>query len=619
MGSVTRNDATTIPITDDSTNGYLPIADHGVIGDLRTAALVGINGRIDWFCCPRFDSPSVFGALLDSGKGGSWDVAMVDGLVSTKQFYLPDSNVLVTRFMSEDGVAEVQDLMPLTKPKDPDHRTRIVRRIECVRGRVTMSMRLDPQFDYGRAERTVEADGDRRFTLSGGDLTLHLAADVPLELADDDTVTATVQLGVGETATFSLGVDEIPDDEVDSVASGHIVHATVRFWQSWLAQSNYKGRWREMVHRSALALKLMTHEPTGAIVASVTTALPEEIGGERNWDYRYVWIRDAAFSLYGLLRLGFNDEAAAFMSWLTDRFSDGGDEDGRPLRLMYTIDGETPPDEHSLEHWEGYRGSTPVNVGNGATNQLQLDIYGELIDSVYLFNKYGAGISYNSWNQLCEVMSWLVDNWDQSDESIWEVRSESQNFVYSRLMCWVAFERMIRMSRQRGLPGDVGTWMATRDEIFHQIMEKGWNDKRQAFTQTFESDHLDASLLLIPAVKLLSPTDPRFLSTLEAIEGQLVSDSLVFRYDASDHDDGLSGTEGTFSLCSFWYVEALTRVGRRADARLALEKMFTHANHLGLYAEQVGLTGEQLGNFPQAFTHLALISAAFNLDRELGA
>jgi len=618
MGSVTRNDATTTPTTDDSTDGYLPIADHGVIGDLRTAALVGINGRIDWFCCPRFDSPSVFGALLDSGKGGSWDVAMVDGLVSTKQFYLPDSNVLVTRFMSEDGVAEVQDLMPVRKPKDPEHRTRIVRRIECVRGRVRMSMRLDPRFDYGRAEHAAESVDATHVTLRSADLTLHLASDVDLDVTDG-VVSSQVQLGVGEAATFTLGVDEIPDEEIDSDASELIIHGTVRYWQSWLAQSNYTGRWREMVHRSALALKLMTHEPSGALVASVTTALPEEIGGERNWDYRYVWIRDAAFSLYGLLRLGFNDEAAAFMGWLTRRFSDGGGADGRPLRLMYTIDGKVPPDETPLDHWEGYRGSTPVNIGNGATDQLQLDIYGELIDSVYLFNKYGPGISWNSWNELCGVMSWLVDNWDQSDESIWEVRSESQNFVYSRLMCWVAFERMIRMSRQRGLPGDVATWMKTRDEIFDQIMTKGWSESRESFTQTFETDHLDASLLLIPAVKLLSPTDPRFLSTLAAIEGQLVSDSLVFRYDASDHDDGLSGTEGTFSLCSFWYVEALTRVGRGADARLALEKMYTHANHLGLYAEQVGLTGEQLGNFPQAFTHLALISSAFNLDRELGA
>ena len=604
-------------VTDDDTPRYLPIADHGVIGDLRTAALVGITGRIDWFCCPRFDSPSVFGSLLDADEGGSWDVSMVDGLVSTKQFYLPDSNVLVTRFMSEDGVAEVQDLMPLARPKDPEHRTRIIRRIECVRGRVRMSMRLDPSFDYGRADHTASSVDDTHVTLTGGDLTLHLASDVPLEV-QDGTVTAHVRLGVGEAATFSLGVDEIPDDEVDSQSSEHIIHGTVRFWQSWLGQSNYRGRWREMVHRSALALKLMTHEPTGAIVASVTTALPEEIGGERNWDYRYVWIRDAAFSLYGLLRLGFNDEAAAFMGWLTRRFSDGGGDDGRPLRLMYTIDGDSPPQEQPLSHWEGYRGSQPVNVGNEASNQLQLDIYGELIDSVYLFNKYGAGISWNSWHELCGVLDWLTDNWDQPDESIWEVRSESQNFVYSRLMCWVAFERMIRMSRQRGLPGDVGTWMKTRDAIFDQIMTKGWDEERESFTQTFESDRLDASLLLVPAVKLLSPTDPRFLATLDAIEEQLVSDSLVFRYDSSDHDDGLSGTEGTFSLCSFWYVEALTRVGRRPDARLAMEKMFTHANHLGLYAEQVGLTGEQLGNFPQAFTHLALISAAYNLDRELG-
>ncbi|MCZ4549497.1 glucoamylase [Williamsia sp. 1138] len=599
---------------------YLPIADHGVIGDLRTAAVIGIDGRIDWFCCPRFDSPSVFGSLLDADGGGVWSIEQIDGDVTTRQFYLPDSNVLVTRFMSDDGVAEVQDLMPLVEAGRTDHRTRIVRRFECVRGAVRFRTVVAPRLDYGRAAHSLELDGDTRAQFTGADLTLHLAATQPLIQNDDRSVTAEFEMSVGESATFVLAAEPISEECFELDSSPDIVHSTVDFWQSWVSQSDYTGRWREMVHRSALVLKLLTHEPSGAIVAAVTMGLPEEIGGERNWDYRYVWIRDAAFSLYALLRLGFTSEAAEFMKWLTQRFCGETDEsDNRgPLRLMYTVDGEMPPAETVLDHWAGYRGSSPVMFGNNASDQLQLDIYGELIDSVYLFNKYGAGISYESWDQLCAVAGWLTENWDQPDQSIWEPRAEPQNYVYSRLMCWVALERMIRVSRQRGLPGDVAGWMSTRDEIFAQIMDRGWNDKLEAFVQTLDSDQLDASLLLIPAVKFLSPTDDRFVKTLTALEEHLVSDSLVFRYDAAEGSDGLAGSEGTFSLCSFWYVEALTRSGRVAEARLALEKMFTHANHLGIYAEQIGVNGAQLGNIPQAFTHLALISAAINLDRRLG-
>ncbi|SIS20149.1 glycoside hydrolase family 15 protein [Williamsia sterculiae] len=597
---------------------YLPIADHGVIGDLRTAALVGTDGRIDWFCCPRFDSPSVFGSVLDADDGGAWTVRQLDGHITNRQFYLPDSNVLVTRFMSEDGVAEVQDLMPLTKSNDPDHHSRIVRRIECVRGHVRFRTELTPRFDYGRAQTTIEDRDERRVDLVSDDLTLHLRASVPLE-QDSGVVWAEFTLDAGESATFVLSLDDLPDSEFEKDCAADGVHATVAFWQNWISQSNYTGRWRETVHRSALALKLLTHEPSGAVVAAVTCGLPEEVGGERNWDYRYVWIRDAAFSLYALLRLGFTAEASSFMDWLTCRFSGDGDEQaGGPLRLMYTIDGGAPPGEQVLDSWEGYRGSAPVRVGNDAGHQLQLDIYGELIDSVYLFNKYGPGISQHSWQQLCEVARWLLDNWDTPDQSIWEPRSSPQRYVYSRLMSWVALERMIRISRQRGLPGDVADWMRVRDEIFTQIMDHGWNAELQSFVQVLDGDQLDAALLLIPAVKLLSPSDELFTATLHAIEQNLVSDSLVFRYNTGDGDDGLNGSEGTFSLCSFWYVEALTRVGRLADARLALEKMFTYANHLGLYAEQIALTGEQLGNMPQAFTHLSLISAAINLDRRLG-
>jgi GH15 family glucan-1,4-alpha-glucosidase len=367
-----------------------------------------------------------------------------------------------------------------------------------------------------------------------------------------------------------------------------------------------------------LSLKLLTYQPTGAIVAAATTSLPEQLGGERNWDYRFTWIRDAAFSVYALLRLGFTEEAEAFMGWIDDRLNERMEGESGPLQIMYGIDGRADLEEIQLGHLEGYEGSAPVRIGNGAATQRQLDIYGEMIDSIYLYNKYGKPLYHESWAAVRRVIDWLCENWDATDEGVWETRGGQQKFTYSRLMCWVAVERAIRIARQRGLPADLVNWMRIRDDIYDQIMEHGWNEERQAFVQHYETDVLDASILLMPLVKFISPTDPRWLSTLDAIGKELVSDSLVYRYNAKASPDGLEGDEGTFSICSFWYVEALARAGRVDEARLAFEKMLTYANHVGLFAEEIGPTGELLGNFPQAFTHLSLISAAVNLDRQLG-
>ncbi|BBZ26397.1 glucoamylase [Mycolicibacterium madagascariense] len=597
------------------------IANHGLIGDLRTCALVATDGTIDWFCSPRFDSPSVFGSILDPDRGGSWTLTPTCEVSRTQQFYFPDTAVLITRFLTEDGVAEVHDFMPVLGAGDPAHRQRIVRRITGVRGKIRLRTRVDARPDYGRRRCRAEQDGDG-VLITGDGMRLGLIGSADLSIDDEDEntcVSAEVELLKGDRALFVLEIldgDDVPSrNGIDM--SDSLFDETTSFWRSWLSQSRYVGRWREVVHRSAITLKLLTHEPTGAVIAAPTTSLPEHIGGERNWDYRYVWVRDAGFSLYALLRLGFTAEARAFIGWLSERLGHERNEnhDLGPLRVLYDIDGKQPTEESELDHLRGYRDSTPVRVGNAAVDQLQLDIYGELIDSIYLFNKYGAGISSDAWDDVVQVVEWVTENWDRDDAGMWEVRGETKAYTTSRLFCWVSLERTIRVARQRGLPGDLAAWCRTRDEIYERIMSRCWNDDLQAFTQTEDGTDLDAGVLLMPMVKFLSPADPKFLSTLEAVEKELVIDSLVFRY--SLESDGLDGEEGTFSLCSFWYVEALTRADRLEDAQLALEKMFTYANHVGLYAEQVSATGDQVGNFPQAFTHFALISAAINLDRAL--
>jgi GH15 family glucan-1,4-alpha-glucosidase len=595
---------------------YLPIAEHGLIGDMRSVALVGSNGTIDWYCCPSFDAPSVFAAILDADRGGSFELA-ASVPARTKQFYFPDTNVLITRFFTEDGVGEVQDFMPVTGDPGEAGRHRLIRRVVCVRGWVPFRARVAPRFGYGAQPHTVRL-GDGVVVFESANLCLGLTATVPVD-HDGQDVTAEFKLSEGESAVFALdrvGEAVAPRACPQAEAEAQF-NATTEYWRRWLSSSRYRGRWREMVHRSALTLKLLTYAPTGAIVAAPTTSLPEQMGGGRNWDYRYVWIRDAAFCVYALLRLGFTGEAKAFMDFLTRISQRGGGPTG-PLQVMYGIDGRTGLPECELGHLAGHRGSAPVRAGNAAATQLQLDIYGALIDAVYLYDKWAQPISSENWDHVCALVDWVCGHWDQPDEGIWETRGGSKNFLYSRLMCWVAIERAMRMAHRRGLPADLARWGQTRDSIYRHIMRRGWSDTRRAFTQHEDGDVLDAAVLMMPLVKFIAPTDPKWLATLDALTRELVSDSLVYRYDPQASPDGLRGEEGTFSICSFWYVEALTRAGRLDEARLAFEKMLTYANHLGLYAEQISRTGEQQGNFPQAFTHLALISAAFNLDRALG-
>jgi GH15 family glucan-1,4-alpha-glucosidase len=606
---------------------YQPIANYGLIGNLRTAALVGMNGSIDWLCLPFFDSPSVFAAILDDAKGGRFRIAPACDHVTHKQFYWPDTTILVTRFLHADGVGELEDYMPVGGAHAVPNE--LVRRVRVVRGRLPFHLECRPAFDYARAthQTRISKHGAR---FDGPGLSLGLAAPVPLQ-RDGNGVSADFLLGEGEKLTFvlrQLNPEDRPGHCPGTDESEELFRDTVAYWRRWLSKCTYVGRWREMVHRSALTLKLLSFEPTGAIVAAPTCSLPEVIGGVRNWDYRYTWIRDTAFTLYGLLRIGFTEEATRFMDWLEARWRDADSHAAAPLQLMYAIDGRADLEEMTLDHLEGYRGSRPVRIGNAAHQQLQLDIYGELMDAVYLHNKYAAPVGYEAWLHLRRLVDWLCDNWQQPDEGVWEVRGGRRHFVYSKFMSWVAVDRGLRLADKRSLPADRTRWLQVRDAIYEEVMARGWDPRRQVFVQSYGSEALDASCLLMPLVFFMAPNDPRMLHTVDAIRrpldmGGLAADGLLYRYDPKAAPDGLEGTEGTFNMCSFWLVEALTRAGqtdpaRLEDARLLFEQMLGYANHLGLYAEQTGSSGEALGNFPQAFTHLALISAAFNLDRTLG-
>jgi GH15 family glucan-1,4-alpha-glucosidase len=605
---------------------YPKIGDHGLIGDLQTAALVTTDGCIDWLCCPRFDSPSVFACLLDADKGGHCRIRPDRDDYVSKQLYLPDTAILVTRFMTPDGVGEVHDFMPVagTTPTD---RHRLVRKICVVRGEMTFRLDLRPSFDYGRVTHQIElAEDGAVFRTGDTHLTVHRIARPGQSIRDLDLQID--EAGQGAWWTYRVRAGHIggmvlewmggAPGLISAEEAQRLADETARFWRHWLGHSTYTGRWREMVTRSAMTLKLMTYAPTGAPVAAPTTGLPEREGGERNWDYRYTWIRDSSFSVHALLGLGYVDEAAAFGHWLKDRATEQAGDGSGPVRIMYRVDGRSDLTEETLDHFEGWRGSRPVRIGNGASDQLQLDIYGEAMDAVILGDRVqGMQLTYEGWMSVAKIIDWLCEHWDQPDEGIWETRGGRKNFTYGRFQVWVALDRAIRLAERRGRPGHLVKWTVERDRVYNQIMESGWNPKVGAFTQHYDTEVLDSSLLMMPLQGFIAPADPLWLSSLQAMERELVSDSLVYRYNPSASPDGLAGDEGTFSLCTFWYVDALARAGRLEDARLTFEKMHTYANHLGLYSEEISSTGEQLGNFPQAFSHLSLINAAVNLDYQL--
>jgi pentatricopeptide repeat protein len=604
---------------------YPNISDHGLIGDLQTAALVTTDGTVDWFCCPRFDSPSVFASLLDADKGGYFKIAPEGGNYVTRQLYFPENAMLITRFMTPDGVGEVQDFMPVIEGRATG-RHMLVRQLRVTRGTMQFVMDLQPRFDYGRAKHTVEVTDKGAVFRSGAmELTLHTSR----RRAQGHPDAGTVQhVRDGLRTTFAMREGETGGVVIESMGGQpralprgeltRLANDTALYWRNWLGQSTYHGRWQEMVSRSAMTLKLMTYNPTGAPVAAATMGLPEQEGGERNWDYRYTWIRDGSLTMHALANLGYLEEAAKFGVWLRDRITENAGANGSgPLKIMYRVDGSSDLSEQTLDHLEGWRGSRPVRLGNGAATQLQLDIYGEALDAILTGDNHGLQIAHNGWLALTQVIDWLCDNWDQPDDGVWETRGGRKDFTYGRFQCWVALDRAIRLAEKHGRPAKMAKWATERDRIYSQVMQRGWNEKVKAFTQHYDTDVLDSSLLLMPLEDFIAPQDPLWLSTLRGMDKQLVSDSLVYRYNPAASPDGLHGDEGTFSLCTFLYVDALARAGRLEDAVLTFEKMHTYGNHLGLYSEEIGSTGEQLGNFPQAFTHLALINAAVTLNHQI--
>ncbi len=588
---------------------YQPIENYGIVGNLHTVALISKEASLDFMSFMRFDSPTIFCKLLDADKGGSFEIVPQLNDFVTKQLYLPNTNVLVTRFLAEEGIVEVIDYMPVN---DEEFNCVVIRKITNVRGNIRYKMRCSPRFNYAREKHHIEQDGaDFLFVPeSNVQAPLRLLSDVALQ-RDENDVVATFHLKEAQTACFILEAAHNKKQRNSNLRdyAQRTYKETVLYWQNWIKNCTYRGHWQEEVNRSALTLKLLISHRYGSMVAAPTFSLPESVGNGRNWDYRYTWIRDAAFTMHAFLQLGFMEEAEGFLSWIKKQSSD------KDLQLMFTIDGDSRLEEFELDNLEGYKGSKPVRVGNLASKQTQMDIYGELLETVYVYAVHGGDLTYDYWQIISKYVQLVIDNWHKPDHSIWEVRGEKREFLFSRMMCWVAIDRAIKIAGIFSFPYDILKWHGVRDKIYVDLYENFWNDEKQAYVQYKGGSAIDASALLMPILNVISPFDQRWQSTMKAIDKELRSDVLVYRYREQEQEvDGLKGTEGTFTMCSFWHVECLALSGQREKAREHFEKTLGYANHLGLYAEQLGMKGEHLGNFPQAFTHLALISAAIELS-----
>ena len=591
---------------------YRPISSYAVIGDLHTAALVGLNGSIDWCCFPYFDSASVFASMLDAARGGSFHIAPAVAHTS-EQRYSPATNVLITTFsLDAGGVVELTDFMPITTSGHRGDFPEIHRGVRCTRGEAEVVVRFAPRFDYGASMIRLLPRWHGVLATDAQDDVLTLAG--PRDIwwrFEGGVAIAAIKLREGEQAWFVARYDDDEVRPIDHYQSETKLKDTIAFWDAWTARIQYTGRYRSVVERSALALKLMCFQPTGAIVAAPTTSLPEQIGGIRNWDYRYAWLRDSAFVLYSLNILGHIEEADRFMRFLKRVCRK---TDDTHLQIMYGIDGRRHLTERVLDHLDGYRGSKPVRVGNGAYDQLQLDVYGEVLETAYLWSRRHE-VTEGTWLTLQRLVDWVADNWRRPDSGIWEVRAGLQHYVFSKVMCWVALDRGIRLARRFRLPADLTRWQAERAAVHAEVMEKGWSEKKQSFVQYYGTEALDASNLVIPMVNFLPSDHPRVRGTVMATLRELTSEDqeLVYRYR---NDDGLPGEEGVFSICTFWLAEALALCGEVERGERIFQRMLKHANHVGLYSEELNpATGEFLGNHPQAFTHIALINCAHVLER----
>jgi GH15 family glucan-1,4-alpha-glucosidase len=594
---------------------YRPIEDYAIIGDGLTAALVSREGSIDWACFPRFDAPSTFARILDHRKGGHFQIAP-RGAFTTARRYVGDTNVLETRFITAGGDATLVDFMPMAAASDTN---RIIRQLRVVSGAVDFQITLDPQFDYARAGAAWEAHGDQGVRARAGGAAVSLYTDAACAIAEG-AASAAFSLVAGETRWFTL--EYAPDRRAwlppAPDALGRALDDTLAYWTGWIGSCDVALCSQPAVRRSALVLKLLAYAPTGAIVAAATTSLPERIGGVRNWDYRYAWVRDTAFTVYAFSLLGKFEEGAAFVDWLLRTVPDGP----ASLQIMYGIDGRAGLDEHTLDHLEGYRGSRPVRIGNAAHSQLQLDAYGDLMDCAWLLHKAGRPITREVWAFLRATADHVVRIWRRPDSGIWEMRSAPQHFVASKAQCWVALSRAARMARAGGRDGDIAAWEAAAGDILRDISEKGVDPATGSFLQAYGSDQVDASLLQLQLRRVIRPDDPRMHATVARIEAELdasrggdVPRGLIRRYRTSKVDDGLPPGEGVFLMCSFWLVDCYAEMGRVDEARALFERLLGYANDVGLYAEEFDpFEKRHLGNFPQAFTHVALINAAAGLE-----